>query len=246
MVPPWGSVGQAPGRIASGRRLRDCTQSLIKFQRTVNMRENRCKPRRFLASRPAAHGPAAAAHDGAARRGLHGCTATTSPPIPTRWSRAMAPTLTAIATRGDYPLRGDGDAAVAATLQLIASSGTGYDAIDIEAARALGIAVTNTPGGERRVRGRHRVGADPRHRSPHACSRTDTCAPAAGSKAPVPLTDKVRGEALGIVGLGDIGKAIARASGRLPRWRIAYHGRQPPARRAVSRTTTIRSSSRAT
>src|SRR3982751_1900917 len=58
--------------------------------------------------------------------------------------RELAPRLTAIATRGDYLLGADVIRRLP-NVKLIASSGTGYDGIDIAAARELGIAVTNTP-----------------------------------------------------------------------------------------------------
>jgi lactate dehydrogenase-like 2-hydroxyacid dehydrogenase len=49
----------------------------------------------------------------------------------------LAPRITAIATRGDYPLP---DALLARLphVRLIASSGTGYDGVDIESARRRG------------------------------------------------------------------------------------------------------------
>ena len=136
---------------------------------------------------------------------------------------ALAPRLTAIATRGDYPLTG-------ALMQrfpnvkLIASSGTGYDAIGIEAARALGITVTNTPSANAECVAdtawalilstvRRTVFQDRYVRTGQW--RT----------GPVPLTDKVNGEAIGILGLGNIGKAIARRAQAF-NMHIAYHGRR--------------------
>lgn len=140
----------------------------------------------------------------------------------------LAPTLTAIATRGDYALPG--------TLmrrfprvRLIASSGAGYDGVDIDAARELGITVTNTPGPVAEcvadmawfliIATVRRLLVNDRYVR-------------AGNwlKAPVMLTDKVQGERLGIVGLGRIGKAIARR-GEAFNMTIAYHGRhrQPDA-----------------
>jgi len=135
----------------------------------------------------------------------------------------LAPTLVAIATRGDYPLPGSLIRRFPA-VRLIASSGAGYDGVDIAAARELGIAVTNTPGAVsecvadmawflilatvRRllVNDRYvRAGRWP--------------------EGPVPLTDKVQGERLGILGLGRIGKAIARR-GEAFNMDIAYHGRR--------------------
>ena len=109
-------------------------------------------------------------------------------------------------------------------MKLIGSSGTGFDAIDIDAARALGIAVTNTPGATAECV------ADTAWALILATVRRtvfqDKYVRAGGwLKGPVPLTDKVNGEALGIVGLGNIGKAIARRAEAF-NMRIAYHGRK--------------------
>jgi hydroxypyruvate reductase len=136
---------------------------------------------------------------------------------------SLAPHLTAICTRGDYALPG---ALIRRfpKVRLIASSGAGYDGIDVEAARALGIAVTHSPGAVSEcvadmawslilavVR---RTLVNDRHVR-------------AGRwlESPVPLTEKVWGERLGIIGLGRIGKAVARR-GEAFRMDIAYHGRQ--------------------
>jgi len=134
----------------------------------------------------------------------------------------LAPRLTAIATRGDYPLPGELMRRFP-HLKLIASSGTGYDGIDIDAARALGIAVTNTPGPA------SECVADTAWALILATVRRtvfqDRYARAGlWPRAPVPLTDKVWGERLGILGLGRIGRAIARR-GEAFRMDIAYHGR---------------------
>jgi lactate dehydrogenase-like 2-hydroxyacid dehydrogenase len=108
-------------------------------------------------------------------------------------------------------------------LEIIASFGVGYDNVDVSAAAAHGVIVTNTPGvldeevadvtvglliatlrqipqAERFLReGRWLHGA-------------------------FPLSPTLRDRRVGIVGLGNIGKAVARrlASFRVP---IAYHGR---------------------
>ena len=58
---------------------------------------------------------------------------------------SIAPRVRAIVTRGDYPLRRDVMQAMP-NVELIASSGAGYDAIDVDTARELGIVVTHTPG----------------------------------------------------------------------------------------------------
>ena len=110
-------------------------------------------------------------------------------------------------------------------LKLLASFGVGYDGIDINAARQRGIAVTNTPevlkecvadttwtlilSTVRRTAFNDRFVRSGRWLS-----------------GPAPLSDKVWGENLGIIGLGRIGRAIARRGTGFG-MQIAYHGRQP-------------------
>ena len=136
---------------------------------------------------------------------------------------ALAPRLTAIATRGDYTLPGSLMQRFT-RVRIIASSGAGYDGVDIDAARALGINVTNTPGAVTECV------ADTAWSLILATVRRtvyqDRYARAGNwLRAPVPLTEKVWGERLGIVGLGRIGKAVARR-GEGFRMDIAYHGRR--------------------
>lgn len=142
---------------------------------------------------------------------------------------ALAPRVRAIATRGDYPLKRDVLQRLP-NVELIASSGAGYDAIDIDAARDLGISVTHTPDAV------SECVADTAWALILATIRRtvvqDRYVRAGGwLEAPVPLTQKVWGERLGILGLGRIGKAIARR-GEAFRMEIAYHGRhrQPDVR----------------
>ena len=135
---------------------------------------------------------------------------------------ALAPHLTAIATRGDYPLPATLMRRLP-KLKLVASSGTGYDGIDIAAARELGITVTNSPGAAAEcvadaafglmLATVRRIVFNDRH--VRAGRWLD---------ASVPFTDKVWGQPLGILGLGDIGKAVARRAEAF-RMDIAYHGR---------------------
>ncbi len=114
----------------------------------------------------------------------------------------------AIATRGDL---GATAAMIAAcpALELIAVYGVGYDAVDLAACRARGIAVTNTPDvltedvadlavGMMLAQARGIVGAD-------AHVRTGLWA-----KGSMPLRRRVSGKRAGILGLGRIGSAIAR------------------------------------
>lgn len=108
-------------------------------------------------------------------------------------------------------------------LEIVANFGVGYDTVDVVAAAARGIAVTNTPGvldeevadltlGLLLATVRRIPQADRHVREGHW---------PAGS---FPLSPTLRGRTIGILGLGSIGKAIAR---RLDGFgvEIAYHGR---------------------
>jgi len=137
--------------------------------------------------------------------------------------RDLAPRLTAVATRGDYKLPESLMAALP-KLQVIASSGTGYDGIDIAAARRRGIAVTNSPSAASEcvadaawgllLATLRRVSALDRYVR-------------AGKwlQGNAPFTDRVWGEAIGIVGLGAIGRAVARRAEGFG-MDIAYYGRR--------------------
>lgn len=109
-------------------------------------------------------------------------------------------------------------------LEIIACMGVGVDAIDLAAARARKIAVTNTPDvlnddvadlaialmlmTARRLALSDRYVRDGRWQ-----------------KGSQPLASKVTGKRLGILGLGRIGKAIARRAAGFDMM-ISYHGRQ--------------------
>jgi D-3-phosphoglycerate dehydrogenase len=131
--------------------------------------------------------------------------------------------IVAISTKGEI----GADAALMDALPLvkiIACYGVGVDAIDLEAARARGIRVTNTPdvlteevadmamllllSAARQVK----LG--------DAWVRDGSWA----AKGPMPLTTRVWGKRIGIVGLGRIGRAIARraAAFGMP---VSYSGR---------------------
>lgn len=136
---------------------------------------------------------------------------------------AHAPHIRAIATRGDL---GASKALMdkLPALEVIGCFGVGTDGIDLAAARARGIRVANTPdvltedvadlafalmfAVARQIQHGHTLVQQGRW-------------PEAG----LPLTTRVNGKRLGIVGLGRIGKAIAaRAAGfAMP---VAYFGRQ--------------------
>jgi lactate dehydrogenase-like 2-hydroxyacid dehydrogenase len=136
--------------------------------------------------------------------------------------REIAPRVTAIATRGDYPLPGSLMERLP-NVKLIASSGTGYDGIDVASARRLGIAVTNSPSAAAECV------ADAAWSLLLGTLRRTTMFDRmvrAGRWMPDPpiLTDKVWGERLGILGLGAIGRAVARRAKGFG-MDIAYHAR---------------------
>ena len=110
-------------------------------------------------------------------------------------------------------------------LELLANFGVGYDAVDAVEAHRRGVIVTNTPDvltdevadlavGLVLATLRKLPQADRYLRAGH------------WPKAPFPLTASLRGRRVGILGLGRIGRAIAR---RLESFgvEIAYHGRRP-------------------
>lgn len=108
-------------------------------------------------------------------------------------------------------------------LQMISSFGVGYDLVDTDFARASGILVTNTPDvlsdevadlaiGLLIATVRRLPQADAYLRQGHWL------------KSSFPLSDTLRGKTMGILGLGRIGKAIARRAEAFG-LKLAYHGR---------------------
>lgn len=137
----------------------------------------------------------------------------------------VGPQVRAIATRGDL---GASAAVIAACpqLELIAVNGVGYDAVDLNAARARGIRVTNTPGvldgecadiavGMMLALARGMIGGD-------AYTRSGDWA----KKGSYPLQRRVWGQRAGILGLGRIGMELGR---RLQGFgmKISYLARSP-------------------
>ena len=131
--------------------------------------------------------------------------------------------ILAISTKGEI----GADAAMMDALprtKVIACYGVGVDAIDLEAARARGIPVTNTPDVLTEevadMALALMLAASRQIMAGDAWVRSGDWA----AKGPMPLTTRLWGKRLGIVGLGRIGQAIARraAAFRMP---IAYSGR---------------------
>ncbi len=136
---------------------------------------------------------------------------------------AHGPTIRAISTRGEI----GADAAlmdVLPKLEIISVYGVGYDLVDIPAARARGVRVTNTPDVLTEDVADMAFGlllaAARRIPAGDAWVRDGSWA----AKGAMPLATRVWGKRLGIVGLGRIGLAIARRAEafRMP---IAYSAR---------------------
>jgi phosphoglycerate dehydrogenase-like enzyme len=90
-------------------------------------------------------------------------------------------------------------------LTVIARQGVGHDAVDLEAATAAGIVVTNTPGSNHEAVAEHAFGLILALAKNFFGQDRETRA----GRWPRRPTLPVRGRTLGIVGLGRIGKAVA-------------------------------------
>ncbi len=109
-------------------------------------------------------------------------------------------------------------------LELVVNCGVGYDSVDVEYAQSRSIRITNTPGVLDEDVADLILGLmlGVCRRIAHADRFVRT---GKWLEGPFPLTARLSGKHLGIVGLGRIGKAVAkRATGF--GLDIAYHGRQ--------------------
>jgi D-3-phosphoglycerate dehydrogenase len=130
-------------------------------------------------------------------------------PDPAALLAQHGPSIRAVSTKGEI----GADAALMDALpncEIIACYGVGVDAIDLAAARARGIRVTNTPDVLTEEVADLAIGlllaAARRIPAGDAWVRSGDWA----RHGPMPLTTRVYGKRLGIVGLGRIGRAIAR------------------------------------
>jgi len=110
-------------------------------------------------------------------------------------------------------------------LRVIANFGVGYDTIDIEAAKRAGVTVSNTPDVLTDCVADLAIGllidvARGLSAAERFVRRGDWL------KAQFPLQTKVSGKRLGILGLGRIGRAIARRADGFD-MQIRYHNRKP-------------------
>ncbi|MEM1384403.1 MAG: 2-hydroxyacid dehydrogenase [Pseudomonadota bacterium] len=134
----------------------------------------------------------------------------------------LGPRIRAVATDGHAGCAPEILQALPA-LEIIASYGVGYDAIDIPACKARGVRVTNTPEVLNDAMAEITLGLMIAlcRRIPQADAHVRAGRwPADG----FPLTGELTGAKVGILGLGRIGKEIARRC-QVFKMQVVYHGR---------------------
>lgn len=139
---------------------------------------------------------------------------------------ARGPAIRGVATDGHYGIAPEILAALPA-LEMVASYGVGYDAIDTAACKARGVRVSNTPDVLNDAVAELAVGLM------HALVRRIPQADAHVREGrwldgTFPLTGELTGAHVGILGLGRIGKEIARRL-QVSKMRVSYHGRHEQA-----------------
>ena len=135
----------------------------------------------------------------------------------------IGPSVRGVATNGGYGLPAEVLEACP-KLEIVASYGVGYDAIDIEACRARGVRVSNTPDVLNDAVAEMTIGLMIAlcRRIPHYEAYLK-----AGrwlGEGEPPLTGELTGRVCGILGLGRIGKEIARRAQAM-KMQVVYHGR---------------------
>ena len=149
-------------------------------------------------------------------------------PNPDLWLAEWGPRIRAVAMTGAHSPLDEAYMRRFPNLEIISSFGVGYDNIDAKAAARLGITVTNTPGvlddevadttlGLMIMTVRRLPQAE---RYLRAGQWT--------AKGAFPLSPSLRGRTVGILGLGRIGKAIARRVSAFG-LDVVYYGRNPQA-----------------
>jgi lactate dehydrogenase-like 2-hydroxyacid dehydrogenase len=135
---------------------------------------------------------------------------------------ATAPLVRALTGPGNGRFPGDLIRALP-NLELIAVVGVGYDGVDVAAARERSVAVTNTPDVLTEDVADIAL-ALMLNVSRELCRAHNYVIAGEWERGEYPLTRNLGGKTCGIVGLGRIGKAIARRA-LASRMRVAYHGR---------------------
>jgi lactate dehydrogenase-like 2-hydroxyacid dehydrogenase len=128
-----------------------------------------------------------------------------------------------------FASRGGADAALmdrTPNLEIISNWGVGFDRIDAEAARKRGVILTNTPDVLTECCADLAMGLVIAVARRVAEGDRYVRAGDWATQGNLRLGTRVNGKALGIVGLGRIGKAVARRAAAFG-MRIGYHGRNP-------------------
>lgn len=135
----------------------------------------------------------------------------------------LAPHLRHVATGGHHGCSAEIIRALP-RLELIASLGVGYDAVDVDAARAGGVRVTNTPDVLNDAVAEMTLGLmlSLCRRLPQADRHVRE---GRWTQGDFGLTDELTGKRAGILGLGRIGKEIARRL-QVFKMEVVYHGRR--------------------
>jgi lactate dehydrogenase-like 2-hydroxyacid dehydrogenase len=149
-------------------------------------------------------------------------------PNPDLWLAEWGPRIRAIATTGGHAPLDEAYMRRFPKLEIISSFGVGYDNIDAQAARRLGIIVTNTPGVLDDEVADTTLGLMIMTVRQLPQAERYLRAGQWSAKGAYPLTPSLRGRTVGILGLGRIGKAIATRVGAFG-LDVVYHGRHAQA-----------------
>ncbi len=146
-------------------------------------------------------------------------------PKPDVWLAEWAPRLRAIAMTGAHAPVDEAYMRKFPNLEIIASFGVGYDNIEAKAAARLGIIVTNTPDVLTEEVADTALGLMIMtvRRLPQAERHLRA---GLWAKGGYPLSPSLRGRTVGILGLGRIGKAIAKRVSAFG-LDVVYYGRNP-------------------
>jgi lactate dehydrogenase-like 2-hydroxyacid dehydrogenase len=146
-------------------------------------------------------------------------------PDPDLWLAEWAPRLRAIAMTGGHAPLDEAYMRKFPKLEIISSFGVGYDNIDAKAAARLGIIVTNTPGVLDDEVADTTLGLMIMTVRQLPQAERYLRAGQWSAKGAFPLSPSLRGRTVGILGLGRIGKAIAKRISAFG-LDVVYHGRQ--------------------
>jgi lactate dehydrogenase-like 2-hydroxyacid dehydrogenase len=145
-------------------------------------------------------------------------------PKPELWFQEWAPRIRAVAMTGAHAPLDEAYMRRFPNLEIISSFGVGYDNIDAKAAGRLGIIVTNTPGVLDEEVADTALGLMIMTVRQLPQAERHLRAGLWSAKGAYPLSPSLRGRTVGVLGLGRIGKAIAKRVSAFG-LDVVYHGR---------------------